>query len=357
MKFNSEAERMQHPFASLIPQHLWIDIFENELPDDYLPIMEAPTEELINTLRNYFEKFEGTKNSNIQLWLAVVYSHPNLDDKIIEDFFDINCSRCSLLLDCMILSGNEALFNKIILDITRGLDEFFGSKDEDEEDRLKQAKYFGSANPMLTDQSLRLAANNGYLEFFKFIESQTPGFIKNLFAKEHYRLYEKAISHGNLNIMEHIENSLSPETLEKVINSPDIKSAFSWAFFNKYFAVVNHLLKRNPNFLSRDKINFYIKKILKPDILEVTGDERKYHPKDEAEFLLFLQQQLTPENDPDFDTHLAVINTKVQKLMEEAAKTLSPPAAPVRPVGNFSFFNAREQNSEPEELSQPHYFG
>ena len=79
MRFNSEAERLEHPQARLIPLSLWKSyvLFHHELPDNILPLMTASDEDVLLHIQQNRLQFTNPYNKQCA-WIAIMYSHPSL---------------------------------------------------------------------------------------------------------------------------------------------------------------------------------------------------------------------------------------------------------------------------------------
>ncbi|HLB58416.1 MAG TPA: hypothetical protein VJL60_06345, partial [Gammaproteobacteria bacterium] len=74
MRFEKEADRLQHPQASLIPRHIWARYFPtDEITESEIDLMKTPLESIsarLGLAPNLNQEEKG------RAWLAIVYSHP-----------------------------------------------------------------------------------------------------------------------------------------------------------------------------------------------------------------------------------------------------------------------------------------
>ncbi|MDF1827780.1 MAG: hypothetical protein P1U39_05830 [Legionellaceae bacterium] len=110
MRFNSEAERMEHPQARLIPLSVWErdDLFNQELSDYELTLMKTAPSDLDDDLASF------TREKKYTAWLALAYAHPDMDDALLLRFADrlgLSNDDCFKLT---VIVGKLSLLHKMI---------------------------------------------------------------------------------------------------------------------------------------------------------------------------------------------------------------------------------------------------
>ena len=86
LRFNSEAERMQHPQASLIPRLVWQREFFSELSGAELNLMQVSQEHLDTEVKNIVlpnEVRNAAKNAK-KCWICIALSHSCDDAELIR---------------------------------------------------------------------------------------------------------------------------------------------------------------------------------------------------------------------------------------------------------------------------------
>ena len=75
MKFNTEAERMQHPFAKWIPLQAWNTFFSGTLDDDCITWLQ--TQDLPVLLSYASHHQEDTIEKKQRLWMTFAFNRPD----------------------------------------------------------------------------------------------------------------------------------------------------------------------------------------------------------------------------------------------------------------------------------------
>ena len=198
MRFNSEAERLEHPQARLIPASLWKDyeLFGHRLPDDLLPLMTASDDEVLLQIQQNREQFDGFQKKQCA-WFAIMYSHPLLSvESLVSLGLELNMNYDNLF-------GMSTLCGR--LDVLRYLE-------EKAPERLQAM--IGAGNY----SAFRYAARNGHLDVLRYFEEKAPDRLQAMIEANGYGAFRSAADNGHLDVLRYLEEK-APDRLQVMIEA------------------------------------------------------------------------------------------------------------------------------------------
>lgn len=180
----------EHPQAKLIPQSVWEDYFSPSLHDatqrggildeQIISLMKANIKGLDTQVKDIV-KLQSTRFKK-QVWLAIVLSHPGL-----------NNSELRKLCQIMDLPLQESLE----LAVVSGQLDFFCS--------LEKEKIFPNRESSSLDAYIPVAARHGYLHIIKhLLQRKALNERKEVFKANDFKALQMAIAGGHLYIVEYI---------------------------------------------------------------------------------------------------------------------------------------------------------
>ena len=230
MRFDSEAERMEHPQARLIPLDVWW-LFGNELSDFQLALMQAPTSELgvyLESLDRGVLQSLGTTKEKITTWLALVCSHPDVADAELI----VYASRLGLstkdIFVCSAILGHLNFVDKLI---------------ETNPSQLQMLIEAGSY------KAFREAAGHGHLAVMERLMELAPNNVQAMISAGDYDAFREAAGHGHLVVMERLIDKLkelAPANVQAMISRWGY-GAFREAAGHGHLAVMERLMELTPN--------------------------------------------------------------------------------------------------------------
>ena len=191
MKFKTEAERLAHPKAKLIPQSMWIaeNLFNFALKPHLLMLMDdVNIEELLSRLKEIATAIDNELDKKLT-WLVIALSRPlleysKLDEiKCILDLTDIAHFQVSATL------GNMAYLNHFLQ----------GGNETEIVALIKQNRY----------AAYRYAAEHGHLEIVKLFEAKASAYTQQMIKAGSFDAYRGAAYNGFLEVCLHILNQSS----------------------------------------------------------------------------------------------------------------------------------------------------
>lgn len=224
MPFIPYAERMHHPQAKLIPQHLWDDYFVNWLSDDLIPLMQVTTEE---SLYSQLHNDSCSTIERIQTWVAIVISHPQWNFEQIECLnYQLHMSD-ALVFQCAAAWGNEPYFQHVA---SRHIE-------------------LGSLHAVISDddyKAFRLAAKHGHLPILKYLANKVfYTTLQAMIAAKDYAAFRGAANHNHLDVLLYLTEKVFYKDRQAMIAACDYE-AFGGAAANGHLDVVKYLTEQVP---------------------------------------------------------------------------------------------------------------
>jgi len=235
MKFNTEAERMQHPQAGRIPLDAWADyeFFNHELSERQLELMQVPS----NDIEGYLERLDDETLQQLGLsekratWLSLAYGHPDIQDDVLMRFSKRLGLQDEYVFHLAAFTERLSLLDRIIEQVSP----------EQLQAMISSGNY----------AVFRYAAGNGHLAAVNRLSKlvspehlQAMISSKNLFGG--YYAFCDAARNGHLAVMNRLVELVSPEYLQDMISSRDAfggYAAFHYTARNGHLAVVNRLIE------------------------------------------------------------------------------------------------------------------
>ena len=229
MKFKTHTERMLNPQARLIPQDMWRDfnLFDRELPDVLLPLMQAEEGDIVHTLEQTLQVPISDKEKQCT-WLAIALSHPHLRHEFLLEISHALVMSHELIfktavtigylgflrhledkapdkLQAMIMANNYDVF---ILAALMGHPEVLRYLEEKAPDKLQAM--IASCNY----HSFKMAAQNGHIEVLRYLEEKAPDKLHAMIV----RAFGLTIQDGNLDVLHYFESKMLPEQFQALID-------------------------------------------------------------------------------------------------------------------------------------------
>ena len=187
MKFNTEAERMQHPFAAFIPASIWSALFNQQLSVFQLLCAEKTSTKWILDLEQTQKRLNQDPQLNqedtLNAWLMVALTHPELaDDALMKlaNYFD--------------LSPHHAFWVTISLGRTTLFELFANLYPERLKSVIEEKNYF----------AFRLAAEHGHVGIMARLCELMPNKIQNMVMTNHYDAFHRAAGQGQLHVIDYL---------------------------------------------------------------------------------------------------------------------------------------------------------
>jgi hypothetical protein len=179
MRFNSEAERMQHPEASLIPRVMWGNyrFFDSEIQDEIITLMQAGSDQIERLL----EKLQLRSLQKRECaYLALLYSHPSLSDEASYAYMQqLNFEPTQqLLLSCIL--GKTTLIERIF--------------EHHHSDIIKARGY----------EAFHLAVENGHLAVIERLMALAPSEVQAMVGASSYAAFRWADENSHLEVVQRL---------------------------------------------------------------------------------------------------------------------------------------------------------
>jgi hypothetical protein len=243
MIFRTEAERLQHPQAGLIPKNYWQDenLFNNQLPEELLPLMQAADDTAFRqALGQIIWPTEAPKRTKAFLCALVMItvSRPTISAQGLYALISqLKLNQVEQLMAAFTL-GRLDLLNLI----SRS---------------YKQTKQFSKLLKENSFQLGLLAVRYGYLDALRFVENSDPELLMTIrevptpanatdqILKSIQLLvgYSKMTAlYGHLNILQHLETKIAHPLIISELN----REVFQAAAAGGHFPILEYLEKKAP---------------------------------------------------------------------------------------------------------------
>src|SRR3990167_10250072 len=112
MRFEKEADRLEHPQAHLIPRQVWASYFPtNEITESEITLMTIPIDSISARLGLAPNLNQQEKE---RVWLAIVYSHPAAEPAKLIEFANQLGIETNTFFILAIETGNIEILNLLI---------------------------------------------------------------------------------------------------------------------------------------------------------------------------------------------------------------------------------------------------
>jgi len=164
MKIETEAQRLTHPQARLIPSSIMksSDFFRNELPDNLIPLMKPQTEEQLLAALQGFKK-PHSWHEILRSWLAIAFGHPNLSKETLGA-----AARHLGLSDKALLEASIALNRQDYLEFLLSQENFMRLVERGPNDFFK------------------MASAHNCLQILHYLESKYPDKLQEMIKKDKF---------------------------------------------------------------------------------------------------------------------------------------------------------------------------
>ena len=267
MKFDSEIERMQHPLASLIPNRLWLTLFNSEIYDDNLSLMQADESNLMEQMEALHTYFPYDDDKQMA-WISIALSHPALSASLLVTMGEqLGLSHASLLravcaigavnvAECLkeryaeergmlreiIVDNKHAGFRLAVSQNQRPMMEWVMANVPREVRFMICTEHYGACRAAVAWGELALMQR-----MMSFLDDTDVEFM---LKDRSYVLYTLAAEHGHLEMLRYLEElvvRVSPNKFGRMVRADNF-SAFRYAARNNHLQVVNYLLQSGASF-------------------------------------------------------------------------------------------------------------
>jgi urease accessory protein UreF len=222
MKFFSEKERSQHPFAKQIPREYWSIYFNYEWLPVHEALLQAPCLEDC-TILNLESNFNTKK---LQSCLICIFVN---DKSIAPRFWQQFLEKFPHTLNDIFIFA--AYFSH--LDI---LFYIWNSYPENQKDMIAAGNFY----------AFQRAAENGDITVLKHLkEWATPEELQNMIGADDFWVFRWAAASGNVEVLEQFKNWAPNELLDMI--AANNFAAFRWAAENGHVEVLKQLNNWAPN--------------------------------------------------------------------------------------------------------------
>jgi ankyrin repeat protein len=241
MNFETDAGRMQHPQARIIPASLWndFDFFFHTLPDQLIPLMSAESESALITNLDHLDLENNTREKQ-RAWLAIALSHPSLSFNSLNTIANKLQLPHKALFQTAAAWGNLNYLRQLITATTPQhlarelLDKncYLAFRYAAHHGHTDVLTYIGANVPthlakMIETNnfySFRLAAHHGYLPVLEYLASQAPSQIHTMIKANDYCAFKGAAKEGHLAVLHYLVNQIPEEDLPAMIAAEDFLS-------------------------------------------------------------------------------------------------------------------------------------
>ncbi|KTD62275.1 ankyrin repeat protein [Legionella santicrucis] len=276
MRFFNEIQRNQHPQACLIPEIVWSEIFnDNVFPNVLFSWMSMPYVVLKKQLTS---TIDVEKN---KAWMAIVLSHPTLNNQQLIELGDILGLCDSELLNLVVMLSNNTNHLELLRQYSQKefneIDSFSVIKNYSLRiQRVAKLGYLntleyliGMIEPKVTKSQLqdimthdscaafREAAGQGHLDVLQFLETKVPDKLHEMMEATNYYAFRWAANQGHLAVLRYLESKM-PEKLSDMIKAGAF-CAFRFAASHGHLEVLKYLQEKAPDkMLKMLKTNTFI---------------------------------------------------------------------------------------------------
>lgn len=249
MRFESNEERMKHPQARLIPDLLWNDgkIFNEQLDDELLTLMNTRDEELIDKLHELFPEIseKGQADDKQIIWLVIALSHPHLSHSVLlgisaelklrpENLYQYAAVWGDLSffeyltqmylhrgeLERVIVAHSYAVFSNAVLFKHEPIMKLLLNKAPD---KMKL---------MLSSAVVR-AFKFGDIDVIKLLMAQAPDEVQNMIKANDYAVFRDAVLWQRRPIVELFMANKAPDEVQNMIKAKDYEAFIQAAEGNR----------------------------------------------------------------------------------------------------------------------------
>ncbi|KTC92178.1 ankyrin repeat domain-containing protein [Legionella cincinnatiensis] len=276
MRFFNEIQRNKHPQACLIPEIVWSEIFsDNVFPNVLISWMSMPYEVLKKQLT---PAIDVEKN---KAWIAIVLSHPTLNNQQLIELGDMLGLCNSELLNLVVMLSNNTNHLELLKQYSQ---KEFSERDtfsvvENYALRIQRVAKLGYLNtlesligmiePKVTKNQLQDimthyscaafcgASEQGHLDVLKFLETKVPEKLPDMIEATNYYAFRWAAKRGHLAVLRYLESKM-PEKLQDMIKAGSF-CAFRFAASQGYLEILKYLQEKAPDkMLKMLKTNTFI---------------------------------------------------------------------------------------------------
>lgn len=252
MRFDSEEERLKHPYASLIPYALWkhSHLFNEQLSNQNALLMSSTLSTFSNN--KICLRYHSSQNQ-LTAWLAILLRHSKSTADVLLTVMQNLSLPASITFQGAIITGRMDIVNLLELkdpDIIRAVAEnqaMFAMAASC--DQLSSLKWLVENFPqhkqafLQADQggALEWAARHGNLAMLNWFKEIMGEELVTLISTNRYRCFALACYTGQLDTLKWFEK-LAPHLLEMMIKHHQYEP-FIWACTQGHLAVAKWLVK------------------------------------------------------------------------------------------------------------------
>ncbi len=257
-RFKTNAERMKHKQAKLIPSSMWYDnqLFYESLDDTVLSLMKVKPDNLMSHLNKSLPKLKD-KWLKKQAWIAIALSQPVSLPILQEVATTLKLDR-NTVFSLLATLGNLSLlreytnqYDDSIIQTMLEDDEFCAYIKSAENGHPNVLKFFEETLPALARNmissrnfsSYKDAARNGYVDVLKHLEDKVPDLTLEMIKAQNFYAYRIGASKGQIEILKYFE-AKAPDLVKDMV-AADNFYAFSKSVDNNHFEISEWILSKN----------------------------------------------------------------------------------------------------------------
>ncbi len=269
LRFKTEADRMKHRQAKLIPSSMWRDeqLFYETLNDTVLSLMKVKPMDLISHLSKSVSKLNDQWLKK-QAWLGIALSFPD-DLALLQQVataLNLNKNNVFSLLTVL---GNLTLLQEFTLghndDIQEMIadNEFYPYRKAAENGHINVLKFLVSKAPdvalkmisAINFSAYKKAAQNGHIEVLNYLEVKVPDLVLNMIKAQDFCAYRAGAVNGYWELLKHLE-AKAPGLVKEMVEAANF-DAYRKTIENGYLEVSKWMLSRHSNLLAYAEMHMH----------------------------------------------------------------------------------------------------
>ena len=255
LRFASEEERLEHPFARLIPKVVWDEVFLNQLDELELGLMAAPAEDArIRLASESYSSLRGLERQ--RCLLALLFSEPPKGQLFYERSMAIELH--GLFLNAA-STGHLPVINRLIEIAPDKVQEMVAARFYEAFCNAAINGHLPVINRLIEIapdkvqemvaangyEAFRSAAYNGHLPVINRLIELAPDKVQAMVSANGYVAFRNAASTGHLPVINRLIE-IAPDKVQEMV-AADGYAAFRNAAYNAHLPVINRLIEIAPD--------------------------------------------------------------------------------------------------------------
>lgn len=284
MQFYSKSQKEKHPQVNLIPGAVWSEIFiNNSIPDFIIPWMSLSYENLQKELTSV------SNENKDKAWVAIIYSHPEMENQRIIDLGEQLGLSTSEMLNLAVILGDSPKHLDLLKKLSKK-EPYSTNNFKNYSLRIQRAAQFGhldilkyligvitsfkaffigvieafksihlgfpnyfieiiksfktshkQQNIIAADNfaAFQLAAERGHLDVLKYLAEKAPDKFSNMI----FYAFRSTVEHGHLDVLKYLEEKITSDKLQEMIAANNFE-AFRLAITSGHLNVLNYLAEK-----------------------------------------------------------------------------------------------------------------